>query len=51
MHALVNQNRTVPVVYAVTKNKSEAVYNRIFRLLEKQRPGIAPETVTTDNRV
>ena len=48
IHALVNQNRTVPLVYAVTKNKSEDVYNRIFRLLEQQRSGIASETVTID---
>ena len=48
IQAIVNQNRTVPLVYSVTENKSEAVYNRIFRLLEQQRPGIAPETVTTD---
>ncbi|CAK8697796.1 unnamed protein product [Clavelina lepadiformis] len=48
IHALVNENRTVPLVYTLTENKSEAVHNRILCLLEQQRPGIAPETVTID---
>jgi len=48
IHAVFDQHRTVPLVYVVTENKSEAVYNRIFRLLEQKRPGIVPETVTTD---
>jgi len=36
--AFVNQNRMVPFVYAATKNKSDAVYKLILRLLEQQRP-------------
>jgi len=41
-HALVNQNFTLPLVYVVKENKSEAVHNRNFQLLEQQRPAIAP---------
>jgi len=39
VHALVDQNRTVPLVYAVTENKSKAVYYRVFRLLKNSDRG------------
>ena len=46
IYALINNNRMIPFIHTLTKNKSEVTYNRILGLLELQMPGLAPETVT-----
>ena len=47
IHAMLNQSRTVPLVYCITKHKHEATYNAIWHFLKLER-NLNPESIMLD---
>ena len=48
IHALLDENRSVPLVYCIAKNKTESMYHEIFDYLKTREPSLNPNFISID---
>ena len=48
IHVIVDQSKTIPVVYCIAKNKDEATYNRILSFLKECQDDLDPLSIMVD---
>ena len=48
IHALLNETVTIPLVFCISKSKTEVVYKEIFSTLKENFPMLNPATIMFD---
>ena len=48
VHSLVSETVTIPLIFCITKDKTELTYRKIFSTLKEHYPSLQPETIMID---
>ena len=48
IHVMLDETHTVPLVYCLAKQKNQATYDKIFRILKQERTDLNPTSFTID---